>query len=78
MINFCFIPEELPFQIENLPEVFTQFRKQCEKQSHVRPLLPTLSPLAKDNLLEQQFHLPSLSDLGLAEKDTSSQFGFSI
>lgn len=66
--QFLFHPEELPFQIENLPEVFTQFRKQCEKQSHVRPLLPTLSPLAKDNLLEQQFHLPSLSDLGLAEK----------
>lgn len=66
--QFLFHPEELPFQLDELPEVFTQFRKQCEKQSQVLPLLPTLSPLAKDNLLEQQFHLPSLSDLGLEEK----------
>lgn len=34
-------PEELPFTIGQLPEIFTQFRKQVEKKSTVSPSLPT-------------------------------------
>lgn len=34
-------PEELPFNIRQIPEIFTQFRKQVEKKSTVSPSLPT-------------------------------------
>ncbi len=33
-------PEHLPFEIQNIPEVFTQFRQQVEKQSTVASPLP--------------------------------------
>ncbi len=33
-------PEHLPFQVQNIPEVFTQFRQQVEKQSTVASPLP--------------------------------------
>ena len=29
--QFLFHPDDLPIEIENLPEVFTIFRKKCEK-----------------------------------------------
>jgi deoxyribodipyrimidine photo-lyase len=34
-------PDDIPFQIEDLPEVFTVFRKKVEKYSEVRPPIPT-------------------------------------
>jgi deoxyribodipyrimidine photo-lyase len=34
--NFLIHPEDLPFSIDNLPEVFTDFRKQVEKSFKVR------------------------------------------
>lgn len=74
--QFLFHPETLPFKIVDLPEVFTQFRKQCEKQSQVRPLLPPLAPLPEENLLTSQFEVPSLSDLGLEKKDLHPNSAF--
>lgn len=65
--QFLFHPEDIPFQLDSVPEVFTQFRKQCEKMSSVRQLSSKLSPLAKDNLLEQCVKIPTLNDLGLEE-----------
>ncbi|WP_370588487.1 DASH family cryptochrome [Robiginitalea sp. SC105] len=40
--QFLFLPEDLPYEsFEEVPEVFTGFRKKCEKQSRVRePLGP--------------------------------------
>ena len=34
--QFLFHPEDVPIDIEQLPEVFTVFRKKCEKYSKVR------------------------------------------
>jgi deoxyribodipyrimidine photo-lyase len=33
-----FHPEDIPFNPEDIPDIFTQFRKKVEKQSHVRKL----------------------------------------
>ena len=65
--QFLFHPEDIPMDIENLPEVFTVFRKKCEKYSKVRPCLSPLSAMEGSNLLKERFHLPSLADLGLEE-----------
>ena len=65
--QFLFHPEDIPMNIENLPEVFTVFRKKCEKYSKVRPCLSPLSAMEGSNLLKERFDLPSLADLGLEE-----------
>lgn len=57
-------PDDLPFSIENLPDLFTHFRKQIEKKSIVEECfetpkkLPPIPPIDTGNI-------PILSDLGL-------------
>lgn len=61
-------PDDLPFAIADLPEVFTQFRKQVEKYSAIRPPLEApnrLPPLRPDGGLDIGA-IPALADLGLA------------
>ncbi|HEY9888130.1 MAG TPA: DASH family cryptochrome [Candidatus Obscuribacterales bacterium] len=58
-------PDDLPFPVHKLPEVFTQFRKQVEKSSTVYETLPTpkrLSPLPKTLAVGE---LPTLAELGM-------------
>ncbi|MBT9313154.1 DASH family cryptochrome [Leptothoe kymatousa] len=60
-------PDDLPFDVSQLPKVFTSFRKKVEKSSSVYPAFPSpnqLPPLPKVDLGE----LPSLDDLGLEPK----------
>ncbi|GAB5363214.1 hypothetical protein AAMO2058_000864400 [Amorphochlora amoebiformis] len=68
-------PDDIPFDMESLPEPFTAMRNQIEKKAEVeiRPLLPDpklLRPEFKDNpgLLGES---PSLEDLGF----TSDEIG---
>lgn len=58
-------PEALPFPLDRLPDVFTQFRKQVERTSPVAAPLPApveLPPLPPD---VAPGPLPTLADLGL-------------
>ena len=60
-------PKNLPFEISDIPELFTTFRKDVEKQSTVEPALAVpkkLPPLPEVEL----GHMPTLADLGLAYK----------
>jgi len=57
-------PDDLPFAIAKLPELFTSFRKEVEKYAHVNPIFPTpqqLPPLPDIQVGE----LPQLADFGL-------------
>ena len=59
---------DIPFAKEDIPDVFTQFRKKTEKQSEVRKELN----FRKDVELIPDLDtgtLPSLADLGLEEKE---------
>lgn len=63
-------PDDLPFALSDLPELFTSFRKQVEKASTVNPAYPTpqsLPPLPEG--LEPG-ELPQLHDLGLERPTT--------
>lgn len=59
-----FHPDDLPFELSQVPELFTHFRKQVEQKSTVKPTvrsptqLPTLPDVEVGTLL-------SLADLGL-------------
>ncbi|WOD38363.1 DASH family cryptochrome [Nodosilinea sp. E11] len=58
-------PDNLPFGIDRLPEVFTQFRKQVEQRSTVDRALPTPAQLPPLPTVDPGT-LPTLTDLGLA------------
>jgi deoxyribodipyrimidine photo-lyase len=57
-------PDDLPFEIERLPEVFTQFRKQVEKSATVNPALPSPQRLEGLPVDIPVGDLPTLEDLG--------------
>ncbi|MEO0835162.1 MAG: DASH family cryptochrome [Cyanobacteria bacterium J06642_3] len=72
-----YLPEDLPFKIEQTPELYTNFRKQVEKKSAIneaRPAPPKFPPLPEINIGE----IPTLSELGLStpEFDTRSVLRF--
>lgn len=65
--QFLFHPEDVPMSLDQLPEVFTNFRKQCEKNTAVRACYPEVERQETSNALQETFACPSLSDLGLNE-----------
>lgn len=68
-----FQPDDLPFSTEDLPELFTQFRKEIEKQKiPVRPSFPTPQNLPKLPDLERG-EIPTLSVLNLETPQPDSR-----
>ena len=63
--QFLYHPEDIPFKTEALPHVFTQFRKQCEKLSTIRPLNVTNSATAENFNITNDTTIPTLETLGL-------------
>ncbi|MEN8852413.1 MAG: DASH family cryptochrome [Candidatus Arcticimaribacter sp.] len=74
--QFLFHPEDVPMEIDQLPEVFTVFRKKCEKYSKVRSSFPEALVMPESNLLHKQFTLPSLADLGLKTPEVHPNSAF--
>ncbi|WP_297766148.1 DASH family cryptochrome [uncultured Muriicola sp.] len=63
--QFLFHPSDLPYaEVSNIPEVFTTFRKKCEKYSKVRPAISRPAAKPSENLLSDKTSVPNLSDLG--------------
>ncbi|MDJ0716443.1 MAG: DASH family cryptochrome [Prochloraceae cyanobacterium] len=58
--------EDLPFRIPQIPELFTNFRKQVEKKSEIELTFPTPKQLSKLPDMEVG-EIPQLKDLGLEE-----------
>lgn len=59
-----YYPDNLPFALERIPEVFTQFRKQVEKNSTIYPTFPApkqLPPLPDIDV----GNLPKITEFGL-------------
>ncbi|WP_431471329.1 DASH family cryptochrome [Nonlabens sp. SCSIO 43208] len=76
--QFLFHPEDVPFDNwQQIPKVFTEFRKKCEKQSEVRNTVDIEG--YKQEMPKVTFTpIPSLADLGLEEfkKHPNSAFPF--
>lgn len=63
--QFLFHPADISYSDFNkIPEVFTEFRKKCEKESKIRTCVEIVAKPA-DNLFETTNIIPSLEDLGL-------------
>ncbi len=75
--QFLFHPDDIPIrEFKSIPEVFTQFRKACEKSAQVRPLTATPKSKPESNLLAESTPLPSLKDLGFAPFETHPHSAF--
>ena len=77
--QFLFHPDDIPYpNFEAIPEVFTNFRKKCEKQMQVRPIKMVIPKLDKINLLPNSSKIPTLNDLGLEDfqPDVRTAFPF--
>ncbi|MBC8753416.1 DASH family cryptochrome [Kordia sp. YSTF-M3] len=75
--QFLYHPEDIPYEIEKIPKVFTGFRKKCEKHGNIRPL-ETISKMPGKNRVDHLTKVPTLKDLGLAEfeQDVRTAFPF--
>nr|WP_315211602.1 DASH family cryptochrome [uncultured Flavobacterium sp.] len=73
--QFLFHPETIPFDISSIPNVFTQFRNQCEKSTIVRPEF-TVQPMQEDNLITNKTVIPSMETLGFTDFEMDSRTAF--
>jgi deoxyribodipyrimidine photo-lyase len=71
-----FHPEDLPFPLARLPEVFTDFRKRTEREAQVRELWPT--PVKMQGVAGCRQQWPSLVQTGgtLAAADARAVLAF--
>jgi deoxyribodipyrimidine photo-lyase len=74
--QFLYHPEDIPMDISNIPKVFTDFRKQLEKQSSVRSTINSSIALPEKNLIKNTTKIPSLKDLGLKPFTTHPNSAF--
>ena len=72
--QFLYDPDDL--DIQNISNVFTNFRKHCEKKIEVRNLTDSISKLNPNNLIKEDYNVPTLADLGLNDFDLDSRSAF--
>jgi deoxyribodipyrimidine photo-lyase len=66
--QFLFHPDDVPYDdFQNIPKVFTNFRKKCQKQSEVRSALDVPESQSTEFYVDFESKVPELSDLGLNE-----------
>ena len=73
--QFLFHPDSIPFAIEKIPNVFTQFRNQCEKSTKVRPDFKVQS-VSKENWIKDETVIPTMKTLGFTDFETDSRSAF--
>ncbi|MFV8322411.1 DASH family cryptochrome [Flavobacterium sp. LS2R12] len=73
--QFLFHPETIPFDFSSIPNVFTQFRNQCEKSTMVRPEF-TVQPMHEDNWITNKTVIPSMETLGFTDFEMDSRTAF--
>lgn len=75
--QFLFEPEEIPFSdFSEIPDVFTNFRKKCEKYALIRKQLVESEKKTIDNYFDTKTDLPSLQDLGFETFSIDSRTAF--
>ncbi|MDZ7880542.1 MAG: DASH family cryptochrome [Saprospiraceae bacterium] len=74
--QFLFHPDDVPYpNLSKIPEVFTEFRKKCERECKIRTTV-AVAPQAKDNFFATSNVLPTLEDLGLESFKTDKNTAF--
>ena len=76
--QFLFHPDDITMDIDSIPQVFTVFRKKCEKYSTIKSCIPEPVILDKKSLLTAPFTITTLEELGFEsfEPPTHAAFPF--
>lgn len=61
--QFLYHPNDINIDIENIPQVFSSFRKKLEKYVNIRPEI-SFQKFDITNLIDEKTPIPSLSELG--------------
>ncbi|MFV8466643.1 DASH family cryptochrome [Flavobacterium sp. LB1P62] len=73
--QFLFHPATIPFDIPSIPNVFTQFRNQCEKSTKVRPEF-AVQPMSEENWITNETVIPTMETLGFSDFEMDSRTAF--
>lgn len=73
--GFLFHPEDIPYHAaKEIPEIFTEFRKKCEKLSKIRPLVePKAMPKSNCEITPE---LPTLASFGITPQSPDKRTAF--
>ncbi|WP_027878716.1 DASH family cryptochrome [Mesoflavibacter zeaxanthinifaciens] len=74
--QFLYHPEDIPFNIKQLPKVFTEFRKACEKRSEIKQETSSSTEKVNKESIENLTSIPSLSDLGFIDFEVHPNSAF--
>ena len=72
--QFLFHPDDI--DLNNISNVFTNFRKYCEKKSNVRECFVLNTKMNDTNLIEKEYNIPSFKELGLNEFNFDDRTAF--
>ena len=75
--QFLFHPDDVPMAFNEVPEVFTVFRKICEKKSKVRSTID-IPVLAASNFIDVDTKIPSLENLGFKAFEQPAHSAFPL
>tara|TARA_R110002074_G_scaffold57077_3_gene140423 strand:+ start:32115 stop:33089 length:975 start_codon:yes stop_codon:yes gene_type:complete len=75
--QFLFHPDDISYNdYDEIPSVFTNFRKKCENQVAIRPLTSIAKIMSSDNLVLNKTDIPTLKDLDLVDFITDKRTAF--
>lgn len=75
--QFLFDPGSIPYaNFSEIPQVFTEFRKKCEKYAEISPVLPKPPKRADNNLISEKTDLPTLEKLGFYKFENHPESAF--
>ncbi len=75
--QLLFHPEDVPFDnFSQIPNVFTAFRKKCEKYGSVKKEVAVPEPKSNENRVENNTTIPDLKDLGLYDFEMDKRTAF--
>ncbi len=73
--QFLFHPDDVNMSFEDIPQVFTNFRKKVEKYSSVRPINFPITP-QPIQAISNDTNVPTLEDLGFEDFNTHPNSAF--
>lgn len=74
--QFLYHPADIPLELDNIPRVFTNFRKACEKKASVRRIVELPEPLPEKNKIDIEQKDILLDDLGFQDFETDPRSNF--
>ena len=75
--QFLYHPEDIPFKsFQDIPKVYTEFRKKCEKKAEIRELVATASPIFENIEISENTAIPELADLGFENFEVDERTAF--